>query len=100
MSSELQPGTMVRLKSGTEGWIKGQVVEYFDIIPSVGGVLYTGPGYKVYILEGKHKGQTLRMASNYVEPLGEYPRKTVEPYRKETPLEKWEKQCRMLEGKK
>jgi hypothetical protein len=66
---ELQPGTPVRMRSGTEGWVKGTVVEYFDIIPSVGGVIYTGPGYKVQVLEGKHKGQELRLPANYVEPL-------------------------------
>ncbi len=69
---ELEPGTPVRMKSGTEGWVKGTVVEYFDVIPSVGGVIYTGPGYKVKVLEGKHKGQELRLPANYVEPLKGY----------------------------
>lgn len=69
---ELQPGTSVRMKSGTEGWVKGTVVEYFDVMPTVGGVVYTGPGYKVKVLEGKHKGQVVRLPANYVEPTKEY----------------------------
>ena len=68
--TELPSGQLVRLKSGTEGWIKGQIVEYFDVIPSVGGMIYTGPGYKVYILEGKHKGETIRVPANYVRKEG------------------------------
>lgn len=66
---ELQPGQLVRLRSGTEGWIKGEVVEYADVIPSVGGVVYTGPSYKVRPLEGKHKGEIIRLPANYVEPI-------------------------------
>ena len=64
----LTPGTKVRMKSGSEGWIKGEVVEYTDLIPSVGGYIYVGPAYKVYVLEGKHKGETLRLPANYLEP--------------------------------
>jgi len=65
----LPDGQLVLLKSGTEGWIKGQIVEYFDLIPSVGGKIYAGPGYKVYILEGKHKGETIRVPANYVKAM-------------------------------
>ncbi len=68
--TELKEGSIVRLKSGTEGWIKGQIVEYYDLIPGVGGMIYAGPGYKVHVLEGKHKGQTIRVPENYVEPTG------------------------------
>lgn len=69
-SSELiKEGSIVRLKSGTEGWVKGQIVEYTDLIsyPALGAAIYTGPGYKVYVLEGKHKGETIRVPANYVE---------------------------------
>ena len=69
---ELQPGRLVRIKSGTEGWVKGTVVEYYDLIPSVGGMIYAGPGYKVKVLVGKHKGQELRLPANYVEPVEEF----------------------------
>ncbi len=65
----LPDGQLVRLKSGTEGWIKGQIIEYYDLIPSVGGMIYAGPGYKVHVLEGKHKGETIRMPANYVEAI-------------------------------
>jgi len=70
MPKELEEGSIVRLKSGTEGWVKGRVVEYTDLMtyPPLGAAIYTGPGYKVYILEGKHKGETMRMPENYVEP--------------------------------
>lgn len=67
---QIGEGAFVRLKSGTEGWVKGQIVEYYDLIPSVGGMIYTGPGYKVHILEGKHKGETIKVPANYVELLG------------------------------
>lgn len=66
---ELKPGQLVRLRSGTEGWIRAEVVEYSEIIPSVGGVIYTGPGYKVKPLEGKHKGDIIRLPANYLEPI-------------------------------
>ena len=66
-AGELQPGTPVRMKSGTEGWIRGTVVEYFDLIPSIPGMIYVGPGYKVRVLEGKHKGEVIRLPANYVE---------------------------------
>jgi hypothetical protein len=63
-------GTRVKMKSGSEGWVEGEVVEYFDLIPAVGGMIYGGgmtPGYKVRVLQGKHKGQILSMPMNYVE---------------------------------
>ena len=69
---ELEPGTPVRMKSGTEGWVKATVVEYFDLLPTVGGMIYAGPGYKVKVLEGKHKGQEIKLPANYVEPLEGY----------------------------
>lgn len=67
----LPDGTPVRLKSGTEGWVRGTIVEYFDVY-TMGplGAIYGGgmaPGYKVHILEGKHKGETIRVPTNYVE---------------------------------
>ena len=68
---QIKEGALVRLKSGTEGWVKGQVVEYFDVLPMAGGYIYGGglaPGYKVHILEGKHKDETIRVPENYVEP--------------------------------
>jgi len=68
---QIKEGALVRLKSGTEGWVKGQVVEYFDVLPMPGGYIYGGglaPGYKVHILEGKHKDETIRVPENYVEP--------------------------------
>ncbi len=71
---KIPDGALIRLKSGTEGWIKGQVVEYFDVIPTVGGYMYGGgmtPGYKVHILEGKHKDQIIQVPENYVEPVGQ-----------------------------
>ena len=69
VAGELQPGQLVRLRSGTEGWVRGTIVEYSDIIPSVGGVIYTGPGYKVRVMEGKHQGEVLRLPANYVEAV-------------------------------
>lgn len=68
-TSELKEGSIVRLKSGTEGYVKGQIVEYTDLIPysALGGAILTGPSYKVYMLEGKHKGETVRVPANYVE---------------------------------
>ncbi|HUU65410.1 MAG TPA: hypothetical protein VMW37_04815 [Dehalococcoidales bacterium] len=66
---ELQPGQVVRLRSGTEGWVRGTIVEYSELIPSVGGVILTGPGYKVRVTEGKHQGEVLRLPSNYVEAV-------------------------------
>jgi hypothetical protein len=65
----LPDGQLVLLKSGTEGWVQGRIVEYFDLIPSVGGMIYAGPGYKVFILEGKHKGQTIKIPANYVKAI-------------------------------
>lgn len=65
-------GTTVRLKSGTEGWVKGIIVDYYDVIPASGGVIYGGgvtPGYKVKMLEGKHKGEIIRVPLNYVERI-------------------------------
>ncbi len=69
---ELSSGTKVRVKSGSEGWIRGHIVEYYDVIPTVRGMIYGGgmtPGYKVYIEEGKHRGETIRLPLNYVESL-------------------------------
>ena len=90
-TSEVLPdGQLVLLKSGTQGWIKGQIVEYFDVIPVVGGMMYGGgmtPGYKVHILEGKHAGDTIRVPMNYVEPVkgSKYPvhpsSQSMGPYR-------------------
>ena len=86
----LEPGTEVRLKSGSQGWIKATIVEYYDVIPAVGGVIYGGgmtPGYKVHILEGKHAGDTIRVPMNYVEPVkgSKYPvhpsSQSMGPYR-------------------
>ena len=71
-SNELTPGTAVRMKSGSEGWIKGEVVEYYDCIPTVGGVMIGGgltPGYKVRVLEGKHRGEVLSLPANYIETV-------------------------------
>lgn len=78
---QLSPGTPVRMKSGSEGWVRGEVVEYYDVIPvpSAGGMtMMMGggmtPGYKVRVLEGKHKGEILRLPADYVEEL--HPGKT------------------------
>jgi hypothetical protein len=68
----MQPGTLVRLKSGTEGWVKGEVVDYYDVTYVPGGYIYGGgmtPGYHVRLLEGKHKGEVLKMPENYVQPI-------------------------------
>lgn len=74
-SAILADGTPVRLKSGSEGWIRGTVVEYFDVYSfgSLGSIYGGGmaPGYKVHILEGKHKGETIRVPTNYVELINE-----------------------------
>jgi predicted RNA-binding Zn-ribbon protein involved in translation (DUF1610 family) len=71
-SGILPNGTRVRMKSGSQGWVEGQIVEYYDVIsyPALHMATYGGgetPGYKVYVLEGKHKGETIRMPMNYVE---------------------------------
>ena len=70
---ELKEGTIVRLKSGTEGWIKGRIAAYAELktFPPLHAAIVTGPSYDVYIMEGKHKGETLRVPANYVEPLDE-----------------------------
>ena len=71
---QIKEGAFVRLKSGSQGWIKAQIVEHYDVIPVVGGMMYGGgmtPGYKVHILEGKHKGETIRVPENFVEPIGQ-----------------------------
>jgi hypothetical protein len=77
----LKPGTLIRMKSGSQGWIRGEIVEYYDVIPVPssekehprGGYMYGGgitPGYKVRVLEGKHKGEVLNMPMNYIEVIG------------------------------
>ena len=72
---ELKPGTKVRLRSGTEGWVQGSIVEYTELDPPskygrpLGAAMYVGPHYRVYILEGKHKGETLTLPANYVQVI-------------------------------
>jgi len=73
-SGILPNGTHVRMKSGSQGWVEGQIVEYYDVIsyPALHMSTYGGgqtPGYKIYVLEGKHKGETLSMPLNYVEKI-------------------------------
>ena len=73
-SGILPNGTRVRMKSGSQGWVEGEIVEYYDVIsyPPLHMATYGGgetPGYKVHVLEGKHKGETIRMPMNYVERL-------------------------------
>jgi len=97
----LQEGDLVRLKSGTQGWIKGQIVEYTDLLsfPPLGMGMYTGPAYKVYILEGKHKGETLRLPANYVEPIGnQSSMKTNQPDK--GTIEDWERKYSLQDLKK
>jgi hypothetical protein len=72
----LPDGTRVRMKSGSQGWVEGEIVEYYDVIrvPSSegGGYMYGGgmtPGYKVRVLQGKHKGEVLSLPMNYVEKV-------------------------------
>jgi hypothetical protein len=57
--------------------VKGEVVEYYDVIPvpSAGGMtMMMGggmtPGYKIRVLEGKHKGEIVKLPANYVEEVG------------------------------
>ncbi len=74
ISGTIPDNTIVRLKSGTEGWVKGKIVEYFDVVsfPPLRGAIYGGgmaPGYKVHILEGKHKGETISVPTNYVQRI-------------------------------
>ncbi len=75
MAKELSPGSPVRMKSGSEGWVRGVIVEFTDVSPTPSSrgmtYAYTGPGYKVKVLEGKHKGETIRLPANYVEPIAE-----------------------------
>lgn len=86
--SGLAPGTKVRMKSGSEGWVRGEVVEYFDLVPAGKGYIFTGPGYKVKVLEGKHQGETLRLPLNYVEPVGG-PRQPEKTRRAEMTKGRW-----------
>ena len=72
MTEQLQEGSSVRLKSGTEGSIRGEIVEYVELGGMPGAYTYIGPSYKVHILEGKHKGETITMPANFVEPIGEH----------------------------
>lgn len=87
----LGPGREVRLKSGTEGWVKATIVEYFDVLtyPALRGAIYGGgmaPGYKVHILEGKHAGETIRVPESYVEPVStEHGYRIVPPAKSYTP---------------
>lgn len=70
--AELKEGDAVRLKSGTQGWVRGVIVEYYDMVPCVGGYIYGGgmaPGYKVRILEGKHKDEIINVPTNYVQKI-------------------------------
>ncbi len=56
------------MKSGSQGWIKVEVLSDVEFTEGVGGVII-GPGMghtKVYILEGKHKGDTIEVPRNYV----------------------------------
>jgi len=81
--AELNPGTEVRLKSGTEGWVRATIVEHYDVIRTVGGYMYGGgmtPGYLVHVLEGKHKGENINVPENYVEPISPVPTKGKKPY--------------------
>ena len=69
-SGIIPDGTRVRMKSGSEGWVHGEVVEYYDVIPVVGGMMIGGgmtPGYKVRVLEGKHKGEVVKLPERYVQ---------------------------------
>jgi len=71
-ASVIANGSIVRMRSGSQGWVKARVVSYYDVTPAVGGYI-TGaghPGYEVLVLEGKHTGETLRVPANYVEYQG------------------------------
>ena len=67
----LTRGDIVTMRSGSEGWVRGEIVERVDIFASVpGGIITQGQiGYMVHILEGKHKGETIKLPDNYVHPL-------------------------------
>ena len=59
-------GTRVRMKSGTQGWVEGVVVQYYDVIPVVGGMMYGGgltPGYEVKVHRGEAQGSDAEAAA-------------------------------------
>lgn len=78
MADEFKPGQKVRLKSGTEGWVDAEIVEFTELYPEpgflgrspLGGFIYTGPEYKVKVLTGKHAGETIRVPVNYIQATG------------------------------
>ena len=56
------------MKSGSQGWIKVNVLEDVEFTRAPGGVV-VGPGMghtKVYVLEGKHAGDTIDVPRHYV----------------------------------
>lgn len=64
-----KPGTVVKLRSGSEGWVRGEVVDTYDITTygPLGAITGAGhPGYIVRMLEGKHRGEKVRVPENYV----------------------------------
>lgn len=65
-------GDMVEAQSGSQGWVKGEIVGVVDIYAHVlGGIMTQGQtGYEVRFLEGKHKGQVIKLPGNYLRPMG------------------------------
>ena len=55
---ECSTGIGVRMRSRTEGWLRGEVVEC-----AAGALIVT-------VLEGTHKGEKIKLGPNYVESLG------------------------------
>lgn len=61
-------GDIVEAQSGSQGWVRGEIVDIIDIYVDVpGGIMTQGQtGYKVRFLEGKHKGQIIKLPDNYL----------------------------------
>ncbi len=67
----MKKGDIIEAKSGTQGWVKGEVVDIVDIylrVPSkIPSILTQGQqGVMVKFLEGKHSGEIIKLPNNYV----------------------------------
>ncbi len=64
-------GDLVEAKSGTQGWVKGVIVDFADIfIQGPRSIMTKGQqGYMVRFTEGKHTGETIKLPDNYLRKV-------------------------------
>jgi hypothetical protein len=68
----MKKGDVVEAKSGTQGWVKGIIVDVVDIYTTVPSKLHPGIitqgqiGYMVRFTEGKHAGEVIKLPDNYL----------------------------------